>query len=296
MIFKKLELDDANIILPFLKKRGSGLSDFSLGGIFMWRDYLKTEYAIEDGTLFLKAVYPKEAPSFCLPFGENEEKDIRKIFDYCNKNDLQPFFFAVSSCELKKLEENFEILHTVSDRDSFDYFYKADDLKYFSGKKFHGQKNHINKFKKENPNHSFEEITEKNIGQIKEFFEVYSKENTKDNILAKEERIKVCEVLDNIEKYGFFGLVLKVKDKIVGMTFGEAINDTLFVHIEKADKSINGAYQMLVSEFAKRYATGDIQYINRGDDVGDEGLRRSKLSYQPIEILEKHTVLLGDIR
>ena len=296
MIFKKLELDDAHIVRPFLEKRDSRLSDFSLGGIFMWRDYLHTEYAIEDGVLFLKAVYPKEEPSFCIPFGGNQDENIRKIFDYCKENDLRPFFFAVSSDELKILEEKYDILQIVSDRDSFDYYYKADDLKNFSGKKFHGQKNHINKFKKENPDYSFEGITKDNIGQVKEFFEMYSSENTKDHVLAKEERTKVYEVLDNTDKYGFSGLILKVNEKIVGMTFGDTVNETLFVHIEKADKSINGAYQIIVSEFAKRYATGNIQYINRGDDVGDEGLRRSKLSYQPIEILGKNTVLLGNIR
>ena len=174
MIFKKLELDDAHIIRPFLEKRDSRLSDFSLGGIFMWRDYLHTEYAIEDGVLFLKAVYPKEEPSFCLPFGGDEDENIRKIFGYCKENDLRPFFFAVSSDELKILEEKYDVLQIVSDRDSFDYYYKADDLKNFSGKKFHGQKNHINKFKKENPDYSFEEITKDNIGQVKEFFEMYS--------------------------------------------------------------------------------------------------------------------------
>ena len=295
MIFKKLELDDTHIIRPFLEMRNSRLSDFSLGGIFMWRDYLQTEFAIEDGALFLKAVYPKEEPSFCLPFGGDEEKNIQKIFDHCKENGLRPFFFAVSSDELKRLEEKYAILQTVCDKDSFDYYYNADDLKNFSGKKFHGQKNHINKFKKENPDYSFEEISKANIGQIKNFFEIYSSENTKEHVLAKEERTKVCEVLNNIDKYGFFGIALKVNGQVIGMTFGDVINETLFVHIEKADKAINGAYQMLVSEFAKRYATGNIKYINRGDDVGDEGLRRSKLSYQPIEIIEKHTVLLENI-
>ncbi len=293
MTFNKLELDDSELIRPFLEKRNSRLSDFSLGGIFMWRDYLQMEYAIEDGVLFLKAIYPKEEPSFCLPFGGDEDENIKKIFEYCIENGLRSHFFAVSSDELKRLEEKYTILNVVCDRDSFDYFYAGEELKNFSGKKFHGQKNHINKFKKTYSDYTFEEITEENITQARAFFEKYSEENTKDHILAIEEKKKVFEVFDNIDKYGFFGLMLKIEGKVVGFSFADTVNETLFVHIEKADKTVHGAYQMIVSEVAKRYADGKIKYINRGDDVGDEGLRRSKLSYHPIAILEKHTVLLG---
>ena len=71
------------------------------------------------------------------------------------------------------------------------------------------------------------------------------------------------------------------------MSVGEIIKDTLYVHIEKADRSYEGSYQMIVREFARHNVTEDVKYINREEDVGDEGLRKSKAIYHPIELLEK---------
>jgi hypothetical protein len=50
---------------------------------------------------------------------------------------------------------------------------------------------------------------------------------------------------------------------------------------------IPGAYQVLTNEVARAYCA-DIGKINREDDMGIEGLRKAKLSYQPDEIAMKY--------
>ena len=77
---------------------------------------------------------------------------------------------------------------------------------------------------------------------------------------------------------------------IIAIHLGETIGDTLFVHIEKARRDYFGAYQMIVQQFANAHTGGAVMYINREDDSGDLGLRTSKLSYQPMELLDKATV------
>ena len=102
------------------------------------------------------------------------------------------------------------------------------------------------------------------------------------------------EVLENYEIYGMLGGVLKVDDKIVGYSISEIVGDTLFCHIEKADISYGGAYQMLTNQFLQMYASSeDIKFVNREEDCGDEGLRKSKMSYHPIELIEKNTVKIN---
>ena len=71
---------------------------------------------------------------------------------------------------------------------------------------------------------------------------------------------------------------------------GEIVGDTLIIHIEKADIAYEGVYQVLVNEYAKCFVTPDVRYINREEDVGDEGMRRSKESYHPVRLLEKYLV------
>ena len=86
------------------------------------------------------------------------------------------------------------------------------------------------------------------------------------------------------------GLCLYVNGKMSGFTAGEIIDDTLYVHIEKASTDIRGAYQILVKEFAKMHKDSAI-FINREEDMGDEGLRKSKLSYNPCTLIPKYTII-----
>ena len=78
-------------------------------------------------------------------------------------------------------------------------------------------------------------------------------------------------------------------DRVIAISIGEKIGDTLFIHCEKALTEYHGIYQAVVQSFAKMYAT-DVKYINREEDDGVEGLRKSKLSYRPVFMLKKHSV------
>ena len=98
--------------------------------------------------------------------------------------------------------------------------------------------------------------------------------------------------LHNFEVLGLTGGILRVNGKIVAFTFGMPINhETFGVHVEKADTTIDGAYAMINYEFANRIPEQYI-YINREEDLGIEGLRKAKLSYQPVTILEKYMACL----
>ena len=106
------------------------------------------------------------------------------------------------------------------------------------------------------------------------------------------ERRALVYALHNFEVLGLTGGILRVNGKIVAFTFGMPINhETFGVHVEKADTTIDGAYAMINYEFANRIPEQYI-YINREEDLGIEGLRKAKLSYQPVTILEKYMACL----
>ena len=77
--------------------------------------------------------------------------------------------------------------------------------------------------------------------------------------------------------------------QVYGFAIGEVIGDTLYDHVEKADSSVIGAYQTLVNCYA--VANRHVKYMNREEDCGVEGLRRSKISYRPCALLKKYTVI-----
>ena len=108
-----------------------------------------------------------------------------------------------------------------------------------------------------------------------------------DRPLLQEELDMTREVLTHYKEYGMDGILLRIGDRIAAFACGEIIGDTLSVHIEKADTRIAGSYQRIVSAFASRYDPVLVPHLNREDDMGEEGLRTSKLSYHPTAILDK---------
>jgi len=97
-------------------------------------------------------------------------------------------------------------------------------------------------------------------------------------------------VFESWELYGFIGGAVYCDGRIIGAAVGDVVGDTLCVHIERADSSIRGAYQLTVREFAAHNRENGIKYINREDDAGIPGLRTAKLSYHPAMMAEKYSV------
>ncbi|MGL5313806.1 MAG: phosphatidylglycerol lysyltransferase domain-containing protein, partial [Peptostreptococcaceae bacterium] len=53
---------------------------------------------------------------------------------------------------------------------------------------------------------------------------------------------------------------------------------------------IRGLYQYINQQFLVNEFP-DVEFVNREEDLGIEGLRKAKLSYHPIKFVEKYTVI-----
>ena len=292
--FHPLQLEDFPRLRPFFGYSGSRICDTTPGTVFIWRDMYKTEWAIYDGSLYFKVDYPGLGPTFTLPLGGGRTEHYRQIADYCCRREMPIQFYPVSKDELERLQDFFPASTAATERDNFDYLYRAEDLKYFRGKKLSGQRNHVNKFLKTYGSWLFRPIAPEDIPSVKGFLDRYASRVDKSAASFHEDIAKTHEVLDNYQTYDLLGGMLLVDGQIAGFSLGEIIGDTLFPHIEKADRDYEGCYQMLVAQFAQHFATEGIAFINREDDAGDLGLRTSKLSYHPIALLEKYTVTVEE--
>lgn len=175
-----------------------------------------------------------------------------------------------------------------ADRDWADYIYYKKDFENPAGRKHHRQKNLINRFIRENPDYTCEAIQEKNARQVLEYFQQYALRNPETSPMDGQEFPAVCRILQASDFYGMQGMLLRAAGEICGFTIGEVYGDTVYVHVEKADKEKAGAFQVLSRDF-QRSIDGDVLYVNREEDLGLEGLRRSKLSYGPIRLDYKYT-------
>lgn len=292
--FQPLQLEDLPKLRSFFQYSGSRVCDTTPGAVFIWRDMYKTEWAVHDRSLYFKVYYPGLGETFTLPLGGGRMEHFQQIADYCCQRDTPISFYPVPKDELERLQDFFPNSAAVASRDTFDYLYRAEDLMYFRGRKLSGQRNHVNRFLKTYGNWSFKVMTEEDIPQVTAFLKRYAAGRDKAAASFHEDIAKTQEVLDNFRLYDMLGGMLLVDGQIVGFALGEVLGDTLFTHIEKADRDYQGSYQMLVAQFAQQFAGQQEGFINREDDAGDLGLRTSKLSYHPIALLEKYTVTVEE--
>ena len=176
-------------------------------------------------------------------------------------------------------------------RDVADYVYETEKLATLAGKKLHGKRNHINKFKTLYPDWSYEHINDENVEECFQMALKWRNQNGCDD--DAEKNAEMCVTLNSLRLYkelGLTGGILRVNGQIAAFSMGEPLcSDTFVVHIEKAFADIEGAYPMINQQFVQHECM-DYKYVNREDDAGSEGLRKAKLSYRPAFMVEKGIV------
>ena len=131
-----------------------------------------------------------------------------------------------------------------------------------------------------------------NVSDFDEAYEFLKNYISQNNTTSESGELEGCAAIRLMKRYfdlNLYGAILKANNKIVSLSIGEKMGDTLFVHVEKGLIEFSGVYQVMVQKFAETYA-GDVLFINREEDDGVEGLRKSKLSYHPIGLLNKYSV------
>ena len=117
-----------------------------------------------------------------------------------------------------------------------------------------------------------------------------------DYYLAGEHK-SIGEILDRFDIFNCKGAKLYANGKLCAFTIGEQLNDnTVVVHIEKADMEVRGAYTAINQMFLEN-EWSHLEFVNREDDFGLEGLRKAKRSYRPSHMIEKYSAVLdGEIQ
>ena len=291
--FKKAELSDAEELSESFSKYRGRICDYSVGNVLFWRNYYGISFSRDDDHLILKYSDMGEKECYSYPISDKPNSTIAELLKdtggtLCLTCLTEEQFESVSKC--------FDVIEVMHSEDWDDYLYNKKDIVSLAGRKYSGQRNHINKFKKLYPDAKFDVITKENVHIAKQFCLDFFDHIGNPTKVSDTELCQLKEQLDNWEIYKQLGGILSVGDKVVGVSVGEIVKDTLIVHTEKADTSFDGAYPMLVNCFAREFAKDeDCLFINREEDCGIEGLRISKQSYHPIEIIKKYAVTIKEL-
>ena len=292
--FKDITLADKDTITSFTMKSDRRNCDLSFSNLCSWRFLYDTQFAVVDNFLVFK-FWAGEQLAYMMPVGTGDLKAVLwELIEDARKENQHFCMLGVCSNMRADLETILPEQFTFTeDRDYADYIYLRSDLSTLKGKKFQAKRNHINRFRNTYPDYEYTPITPDRIQECLDLEAEWCKVNNCDQQEGTgNERRALVYALHNFEVLGLTGGILRVNGKIVAFTFGMPINhETFGVHVEKADTTIDGAYAMINYEFANRIPEQYI-YINREEDLGIEGLRKAKLSYQPVTILEKYMACL----
>lgn len=181
-----------------------------------------------------------------------------------------------------------ESLLVTVDRDSSDYLYLRRDLAELPGNRYHKKKNRINYFTSRH-DHTVELFSESLapacLDLLKEWVAVSARGGDGDSSGFESEA--AAESLMLAGQLGLEGVVVLVDGKVKAFALGERLNSkTSVCHFEKSDPFMEGVSQLVDREF-NRLLFADCTYVNREQDLGLPGLRTAKLSYHPVEMVDK---------
>ena len=180
----------------------------------------------------------------------------------------------------------------LADRDNADYLSLRQDLAELRGQLYHKKRNRLNVFVN---HHDYEVVPYGSPHRdgcralLATWREARMLEG--ENLSLEREAQATAEALECAEVLGLTGLVVLVGGEVKGFVLGERLNqETSVCHFEKADSRLEGLSQLLDREFNRALFT-DCTYVNREQDLGDEGLRLAKSTYHPIELITKYRVI-----
>jgi hypothetical protein len=267
-----LEERDKKLFDKYFLKYPPKASEFTFTNLFSWRFKYDYKYAFMDEHLLIKVT------KLLQPVGKEPWGVIERLL---KENPDLEFEMVEEKIALKipgvTIEEK---------REMFDYVYSIDDLRKLEGTKYAAKRNFVNQFAKYNP-----EVCILDEETVHSFFSLQEKwcnlQKCEDNKELAAEDMAVREAISHFKGFNLFGLCIKINGNVEGFAIGERLNNNTFVeHFEKANTSFRGIYQYLLHEFVKMIPE-QFQYLNREQDLGIEGIRKSKLSYHPVRMIKK---------
>lgn len=288
--FEPIQLEKQQDYAKRLARCPQAASDYSFLNLWAWAEDYELRWAWEENLVWIKQTQPQE--HFWAPVGDWEEIDWIARFDE-DKGGYTTFIRIP-----QKLAESWRTslgdrVKIAEDRGHWDYIYTVADLIDLRGNRYHKKKNLLNQFRKKYDYRYVvldSELVEHAKGMQEDWCTWRDCESS--DILSAENRA-IYRVLQNWDRLeGASGGALMVDQAMVAYTVAEALtDDTVLIHFEKGDTEYKGAYQAINQMFLA-YSAKDFNFVNREQDLNDEGLRKAKLSYLPVDFYRKYRVIL----
>ncbi|MDF1618331.1 DUF2156 domain-containing protein [Petrocella sp. FN5] len=294
MELKPLTIDDQEVLTPYIDKRSIPNCEYCFATLYLWNNRYNIRYAKFEHYILLIEEFEGKIYAI-MPLCEESYFDeaTETLIDYFH-SIRQPVEILVTDEIYKDFieinyKDQFEI---TTDRKQYDYLYDAEALRTLKGKKLSKKRNHLNSFKREYEGRwRYEEISSDRNHEICEFVKAWGETKGEDAGMLADEIVGVCKIIEQMTILEVKVGAIYIDDVLKAVTIGSLMNHDreAVIHIEKADPEVRGLYQAINQEFLI-HAYPNVEFVNREDDLGLEGLRKAKLSYYPIDLIKKYNI------
>ena len=300
LVFHKPVFEEAAELSRIYALRDNKTCDSTVLDTYIWKDLYDTK------------VYLEEEAALILM---KDEKGYFAAMPYCSAEDLPKYFKILRSYFNEELkaplridladEDALNALGLMDDPDFVieeetdykDYLYDAQELRTLAGKKFQKKRNLVNKFMKEYEGRwEYKTLCCMDEYFLEKFMEKWVEIRLSEGVDSKDtlivEKDGVIDILRNCDKVTFRVGGLFIDEMLEAFTIGSynSREQMAVISIEKANSEIPGIYQVINQQFLLN-SYEDARIVNREDDMGLEGLRHAKESYNPVGYARKYRII-----
>lgn len=296
--FEKYLIDSKIQIAQYFHDFGEGSCQHSFATSFCFDSKYDDYFCVKDNYLYTlrNGLSNDKYRTYLFPMGDIKDKNglknaIDNIILDAHNYSKKVMFQSITENAQEILKEIYGDGFTIEERrDLYEYLYKYETLAAMEGSHFKAKRNEIRKFFKTFENINIKKIDKNDIDNIKSLYKLWVDEEEKrqQNSQLAFEEVALDRALENYEMLGLDGISIYNDKELIGFVFGVKLNDKVFDYmIEKANSSYRGIYKVLNNELAKVCCSG-FDLLNLEEDLGEEGLRNSKMMYHPDLLLKKY--------
>lgn len=304
--FEPISLEKQELYHKYFSITPVQSADYTFINLFGLKDIYMLEWAFDKDLVWIRQCSPYTI--YWAPVGDWYKHDFSKEKDLCDKIGEKESIIRIPK-ELAKYWESEANIKIKESRDEWEYLYDFNELINLSGRKFHNKKNLYNQFIKND--FEYKPIDKTMVKAIFEFenkWEIYEMESNfqkssedyeafdgykllMHEIRAEADILMIKTLLDYWEDIdNIVGGAIYIDGKVAAYSIGDlSLRDAIVIHSERGDRDYKGSYQAINKLFLENNMNERFKFVNREQDVGDLGLRKAKLSYNPVGYIEKYS-------
>lgn len=290
ILFQTPRCADRTAVMAAAEASSAKENDAAFASICLLRHKYGTEIAFAAGMLLRRYTAGFRAGSYGFPLGDGDlHGAVRVLAQDAAARGIPLTLSLLTAAQCTLLAALFPARFSVSKAEQYtEYLYLRENLAQMKGSRYHGKRNHMSQFWRAYPDAEIQPLIAENADLAVEIARKWlaARQNPQEASLLAELRC-IEEAAASFDALGMTGLLLYAGGQPVGMTMLSEISHGVYdVHFEKVIAGFPHAWPVVVNEMAK--CLPQAEYLNREEDLGENGMRSSKNSYHPDLMQEKY--------